>query len=200
MDQHNGTEYSHNYDVIIKWLAAALRGETLDVLGVKTGRIEDVFGFEPVEITVAAGRVDVMLRDDAGVLYHLEEQRNLSKPDLYRFAAYHFLAAKQWGTQITDIILASGEVYAGEKVITTNSGRYAPVVIDFTQRNGHQRLAEIRAAIQSGTFTNWLELVFLPLYGKESGQARSELVEQVLRLESELYHAEQFPGHFLTFW
>lgn len=198
MEQHNGTEYRHNYDVIIKWLAAALRGETLEVLGIKTGRIEEVFGFEPVEIKVAAGRVDVMVRDDAGALYHLEEQRNLSKSDIYRFAAYHFLAAKQWGAQITDIILASGEVYAGEKTIMTNSGTYRPIVIDFTQRDGRKRLAEIRAAIQAGTFTNWLELVFLPLYGKETGQARSEIVEQVLHLESDLYHAEQFPGHFLV--
>jgi len=193
MQTQNGMNHAHNYDIIVKWLAEALRGETLDVLGIKSGRIQEVFAFEPVEIAVQAGRVDVMLRDDAGALYHLEEQRNLAESDLYRFAAYYFLGAKQWGRKLTDIILASGHVSAGKKVITLPSGRYAPTIIDFSQRNGRARLAEIRAAIDKGEFQNWLELVFLPLYGKETGVERSAMVEEVLRFETELYRADHIP-------
>lgn len=193
MKSHNGTDYAQNYDVIVKWFAETLRGETLDVLGVKTGRITEVFGFEPVEIAVQAGRVDVLVRDDSGAVYHLEEQRNLRKADLYRSASYHFQAAKQWGPNLTDIILASGDVSVGTTVITSKSGKYEPIVIDFTQRDGRKRLAEIREAIQVGAFDNWLELVFLPLYGKETGMERSAMVEEVLRFESELYHANKIP-------
>jgi len=198
MKSQNGAEYPQNYDVIIKWLADALRGETLEVLGVKTGRIEEVFGFEPAEIAVKAGRVDVMARDENGALYHIEEQRNLQKADMYRFAAYHFLAAKQWGPKLTDIILASGDVYAGEKVITTGSGKYNPIVIDFTQRNGRKRLAEIREAVEKGEPVNLLELVFLPLYGAETGTARSRLAEEALRFGSSLYHAEKISAVLLA--
>ncbi len=72
-----------------------------------------------------------MVRDDKGALFHTEEQRNLRKADMYRFAAYHFMAAEQWGDELTDIILASGDVYAGEKSIVTKSGKYTPVVTDF---------------------------------------------------------------------
>ena len=193
MQTQNGMNHAHNYDIIVKWLAEALRGETLDVLGVKSGRIQEVFAFEPVEIAVQAGRVDVMLRDDAGALYHLEEQRNLAESDLYRFAAYYFLGAKQWGRKLTDIILASGHVSAGKKAISLPSGRYAPTIIDFSQRNGRARLAEIREAIDKGEFQNWLELVFLPLYGKETGVERSAMVEEVLRFETELYRADHIP-------
>jgi hypothetical protein len=39
--------------------------ETLEVLGVKSGRIEEVFGFEAADIPVKAGRLDIMARDDA---------------------------------------------------------------------------------------------------------------------------------------
>ena len=198
MTRQNGTAYAQNYDVIVKWMAAVLQGETLDVLGVPSGRIEDVFGFEPLDIAVQAGRVDVMVRDDTNTYYHLEEQRNLRKADLYRFAAYHFHAAKQWGPKVTDIILASGDVSVGTTEIMTNSGRYAPIVIDFTQRDGRQRLAEIRQAIQAGTFESWLELVFLPLYGRETGMTRSELVEEVLHFETELYHADQLSARVLA--
>ena len=91
MESRNGTNYYQNYDVVVKWIAGALKGQTLEAIGVKTGRIEEVFAFEPVDIKVNAWRVDVMARDDAGALYHIEEQRNLEKTDMYRFAAYHFL-------------------------------------------------------------------------------------------------------------
>lgn len=198
METRNGTTYHQNYDVIVKWLAAALCGETLEVLGIKTGRIEEVFGFEPVELPVTTGRVDILARDDTGALYHLEEQRDLSTLDLYRFAAYHFLLAKQWRTNLTDIILASGEISATTKAITTQSGTYTPVIVDFTQRNGPARLAEIRTAVAQGTFKNWFELVLLPLYGKETGTVRSRFVEQVLRFESELCRAEKVPARLLA--
>ena len=197
MSSKDGATYQQNDDLIVKWLAEALHGETLAVLGVPTGRIEEVFGFEPVELPVQAGRVDVIVRDETGALYHIEEQRNLQRTDLYRFASYHFRGARKWPA-LTDIILASGEVYAGDKVIETHSGKYAPLVIDFSARNGRRRLAEIREAVRNQTFQNWLELVFLPLYGKETGDARSAMVEEVLRFESELYHAEKIPVRLLV--
>ncbi len=86
MDAKNGLEYKQSYDFIVKWMTGALRGETLDFIGLNIGRIEDVFGFEPVDIAVRAGRVDIIVRNDAGDLLHIEKQRNLKKADLYRFA------------------------------------------------------------------------------------------------------------------
>jgi len=152
MKSRNGTDYSQNYDLITKWLSAAFRGETLEVLGLKTGRIEDVFGFEPTDISVRAGRVDVMFRDDAGELYHFEEQRNPRRADLYRTAAYHFHAAHQWGPKITDIILVSGDVQIGDGEIRTESGRYFPTIVDLSARDGWKRLAEIREAVRNEEF------------------------------------------------
>jgi len=198
MEEQNGKECAQNYDIIVKWLGGVLVGQTLDVIGVKTGRIQEVFGFEPVDIAVRAGRVDLMLRDDKNAVYHLEEQRNLTRSDLYRFAAYHFFAAKQWGDGLTDIILASGEVFAGEKKIVTKSGTYSPLVTDFTLRDGRKRLSEIRAAVQSGTWENSLELVFLPLCGKDEKEARADLAEQVVRLESELFHAGKISSRLMA--
>ncbi len=198
MESRNGSDCDQNYDVIVKWLAGALQGQTLEVLGLETGRIEEVFGFEPAEIKVTSGRVDVMLRDDREHIYHIEEQRNLKKSDLYRFAACHFLGAKQWGTKITDVILGSGDVYAGEKKIVTSSGTYSPAVIDFSQRDGFRRLEEIRQAVADGTFANWTELVFLPLYGKKTEKAQSDLAEKVIKFETELHRAHKMPVNLLA--
>lgn len=197
MKSLNGSDYAHNYDIVVKWMAEALRGETLDVIGIKTGRIEEVFGFEPVEIAVKSGRVDVILRDETGALFHIEEQRNLKKADMYRFASYHFQGAKQW-PDLKDIILASGDVYAGKKIIETGSGKYEPLIIDFTQKDGRKRLEEIREAVSRGTFDNWLELVFLPLYGKETGKRRSMMVEEIIRFENQLFQADKIPVRLIA--
>ncbi|MDM8516510.1 hypothetical protein QUF76_09940, partial [Desulfobacterales bacterium HSG16] len=63
----------------------------------------------------------------------------------------------------------------------------------FSERDGIKRLEEIRRAVSEGTFGNWLELVFLPLYGKEKGKAKSEIVEQVIRFEAKLMQAKKIP-------
>ncbi len=194
MTEKNAFEYSQNYDVVVKWLAETLRGQTLEAIGVETGLIVDVFGFEPVDISVKTGRVDVMFRDDSNKFFHLEEQRNLKKKDLYRFAAHHFMGAEKWGDCLTDIVLASGDVYKGQKTLVTESGVYRPVVVDFSERDGEKRLEEIKIRIQEGTFENWLELVFLPLYGKQSGKLREEFAENAVRFEVELFKAKKIPA------
>jgi hypothetical protein len=147
MKSKNGTDYQQNYDLITQWMSAAFRGETLKVLGLDTGRIEEVFGFEPADIAVKTGRLDIVFRDENGAFYHLEEQRNPRKADLYRSAAYHFSASQQWGSNITDIILVSGDVQIGDAEIKTQSGHYYPTIIDLSARDGYKRLTEIQEAL-----------------------------------------------------
>jgi hypothetical protein len=109
-----------------------------------------------------------------------------------------FTGAKQWGSGLTDIILASGDVSFKGDALVTGSGRYAPTIIDFSERDGWKRLAEIRSAIEKGEFVNWPELVFLPLYGKEKGKARSGMVEEMLRFDIELFLAEKISDRLLA--
>ncbi len=186
MDSKNGKDYKQNYDFITKWMAAVLRGETPDFISADIGRIADVFAFEPTDIKVQAGRVDIMVRNTTGGLFHIEEQRNLRKTHMYRFASYHFYGAEQLGDELTDIIIASGDVYSGEKgerTISTSSGTYTPVVIDLSGRDGWKRLAEIRVAVNENDLSGLAELVFIPLYGKEKGAERSKLAVEVVEFE-----------------
>ena len=194
----NGAEYFQNYDFVVRQMAAALRDRTLKVLGIQTGTIKEVFGFEPVNLAVKTGRMDVIARDDAGWLYHIEEQRNLCRADMYRFASQHFNAAEQWNDSLTDIVLASGKPYTGPKEIVTQNGSYKPRIIDFTERNGPQRLQEIKDGIRAGLSPDPMELVFLPLYGNAHGKASQEFVEQVISFEIDLHHAGRFPDTLLA--
>jgi len=198
MNSKNGLTYQQNYDFIVKWMTEVLRGETLDFIGLNIGRIQDVFGFEPADIKVTAGRVDIMVRNEKGALFHIEEQRNLRKADMYRFASYYFQGVKKWGDQLTDIIIASGDVYSGKKTIAASSGDYHPVVIDLSERNGWERLDVIRKAVAENDLSGLSELVFIPLYGKEKGRQRSKLAVEVVRFEKKLLKSEAMDIKFLA--
>jgi hypothetical protein len=198
LEIRNGADYAQNYDIITKWVGEALVGQTLSVIGVQSGRIEAAFGLEPIDIKVQAGRLDLMLRDEHNVCYHIEEQRDFRRNHLYRFAAYHFWAAQRQGNALVDIILASGDVYAGERCLKTKSGVYTPIVVDFSDRDGEQRLEQIRQAVKDNTFDGWLELAFLPLYGRYKKERRAELVEQVIRFEAELFHQDRIAKRLIA--
>ncbi len=50
-----------------------------------------------------------------------------------------------------------------------------------------ENLNRIREEVQAGDLGSLMELVFVPLYGKESGLHRSRLAEEVILFENELY-------------
>ena len=111
----DGMDYLHNYDFVVNWLAEIFRGQTLGVLGIETAEIRRVCSFKPSEISVSTGILDVIFEDTAGKAYHLEEQRDMTENDLYRFASQHFSAAREWRDNITDILLISGRSYTGRR-------------------------------------------------------------------------------------
>jgi len=174
------------------------RGKTLDVLGIKTAPIIDVFSLEPVQLPVVAERLDVIFVDKNMKYYHLEEQRNMKTKDMYRFASTYFQIVHAKGEQVTDIILCSGRKYKGIKEIIADSGTYKPIIIDFTNRDGYKRLNEIRNEIERNDLTNLVELVFIPLYGDDSAVDKSELTLEVLDFQIELVHQQKMPLQLLA--
>ncbi|MCP4351132.1 MAG: hypothetical protein GY795_37180, partial [Desulfobacterales bacterium] len=188
---HDGMEYYQNYDLVLNWLSEAFRDRTLDVLGIKTGKIRRVCSYKPAEIFVSAGILDVIFEDFFGKGYHVEGQRNMTEEDLYRFAYQHFAAAREWKDSLVDIILVSGRPYTGRKEIQTPSGKYAPLIIDLTERDGQKRFEEIREAVNRGDTSLLTELVFLPLYGRE--EEKTQFVRKVLQFEIDLYKQEKMP-------
>ena len=187
MKIQDGMTYFQNYDLIFKWLGPELEGHSLNSMGIKTGIIKKVSGFEPADIKVTAGRLDLVLKNVENEYFNVEAHRNLRKADLYKFAAYHFFTAKNYGNTLTSVILASGDVSIKETVIKTNSGEFRPVIIDLSKRDWEKRLNQIRAAIKTGDFKDWYELPFLSIYGREVGKERSAMIEEILRFEKEMY-------------
>jgi len=168
------------------------------VLGVKTAPIIKVVSYKPAVIPIYTGVIDVTFIDEDGKCYHLEEERNFSEDDLYRFATYHFPVAREWNDKVEDLILISGKPYYGKREIQTVSGLYKPRFIDLTERDGEKRLEEIRLAIEAGNFENVFELIFIPLYGKEQGKKRSKFVEKVLKVEVGFYKKGLLPQEIVV--
>jgi hypothetical protein len=182
----NALKYRQTYDAIIKYIAQEFRGKTLEIFGVPSGKIVDVFTFEPVEIRMQLGRLDLIFRDDTGACYHCEEQRHMTYDNLLRNGVYHFQAVRQFGTHMTDILLISGKSYDGPRELKTQSGIYKPTFIDLTSKDGLERLTEIKESIRKGDFSNLIELVFVPLYGKDGQVNRNDLAREVIDYEIDL--------------
>jgi len=180
--------YQLNYDAVTTWFANIFKDKTLDVLGISTAPIINVCSYKPVDIMISSGMVDIVMEDMDGNAYHIEEQRNMTEADLCRFSVYHFSAARDWNYKIHDTILISGAPYNGIREIKTPHGTYSPIFVDFTQKDGFKRLAEIKTAIEQGDTSVLIELIFLPLYGKIN---HKELAEAVLSYELELYKAKK---------
>jgi len=187
----NAFKYKQNYDAIVKWISQEFKGKTLEIFGVETGRIVEVFTFEPVDIKIHTGRLDLIFKDENNLFYHCEEERNMTQDDLFRCGIYHFQSVRELGTDVTDVILISGRKYNGPYEITTKSGVYKPVIIDLTTKNGQKCLEEIKQEINEGNYSRLIELIFLPLYGKEQGYERSRLVKDVIRYEIDLLKKDQ---------
>jgi hypothetical protein len=184
----DGMDYYQNYDLVINWLSQAFKGQTLSVLGIDTAPIKRVCSFKPVEIAINTGVVDVIFEDENEKCYHLEEQRHMTESDLYRFAAQHFSVAKEWRDDVIDIILISGRSYNGKKTIQTQSGLYQPTFVDLTERNGKERLKQIREDVESGDTSSLLELAFLPMYGNDDLDLdKTEFVKDIIGFETELF-------------
>ena len=187
--------YQLNYDAVTTWFANIFKEKTLDVLGIPTAPIINVYSYKPVDIMISSGMVDIVMEDMDGNAYHIEERRNMTEADLCRFSVYHFSAARDWNYKIHDIILISGAPYNGIREIKTPHGTYSPIFVDFTQKDGFKRLAEIKTAIDQGDTSVLIELIFLPLYGKIN---HKELAEAVLSYELELYKANKMPELLLA--
>ena len=179
----DGMDYTMNYDAIVTWFANIFRGKTLEIIGIKTDPIKNVCSYKPVNIIVSSGMVDIILEDISGNCYHLEEQRNMTEKDLYRFAGYHFSAASEWNDKVQDILLVSGTSYTGKRKIETPNGTYHPKIIDFTTKDGFKRLEEIKIAAEDGNTDVLLELIFVPLYGKKNNK---QLAQSVIEFELSL--------------
>jgi hypothetical protein len=187
----NALKYRQNYDAVIKYIAQEFRGKTLDIFDVPSGKIVDVFTFEPVEIRMQIGRLDLIFRDDKDTFYHCEEQRHMTYEDLLRCSVYHFQAVRQFGVNVIDIILISGKSYNGTKELQTQSGTYKPIFIDFTSKDGHKRLIEIKESISRDDYSSLIELVFIPLYGQDEKIDRNKLAREVIDYEIDLLKNDQ---------
>jgi len=63
---NNRIEYNYQF------IAQEFRGKTLEIFGVQSANIVDVFTFEPVEIRIKTGRLDLIFRNESGAYFLIE--------------------------------------------------------------------------------------------------------------------------------
>jgi len=94
-----------------------------------------------------------------------------------RFASYNIDLSRMHGIPFTTVIITIQK--PGVTSYTNPSISFNPKIINLKERDADKVLAEIDKKLQVGDYNgiNPLEIIYLPLYGSESGKTTAELLE-----------------------
>ena len=179
-----------NYDIVFKDAFSIFQDRALDFLGIRLPKIQYVLDGKLPEITAREQRFDLLFALEDGSILHLEEEVDLSKRDLLRFASYDLHLYAKYGRKIHTIVLCREAHGAQTKQFDSGVMRYEITAYTIGAKDGDAVLREIKRQIAAGETVNPLELIFLPLMKsqRDSKAQVQEIVRTALALavESEL--------------
>lgn len=173
-----------NYDNVFKNSFSIFKQGINDFLEIDLPEIEGFIETEFAEIETADERLDLNFRLADGSILHLEEEADISRNDLIRFASYDLKLYKRYGDEIRTIVLCVNGFQDSLAGFDTNSLEYSTTVVDMSERDGDSKIEEISQKIEAGEEVNILELIFLPLMN--SDKKMSKRVKKAIDLEQEV--------------
>ena len=173
-----------NYDSVFKNSFSIFKQGIRDFLEIDIPEIEAFVETEFSEIETTGERLDLNFRLVDGSILHLEEEADISKDDLIRFASYDLKLYKRYGDKIRTIVLCVNGFEDSIAGFDTNSLKYSTTVVDMSKRDGDSKIEEISQKIEAGKEINILELIFLPLM--KSDEQMSKRVKKAIDLEQEV--------------
>ena len=128
--------------------------------------------------------MDLNFKLKDGSILHLEEETDISKEDLLRFASYDLKLYNRYRDRIRTVVLCVDGFEESEAGFNAGCINYGVTVIDMSEKDGDLKLKEIRKKIENDQPVNILDLIFLPLMSSE--QEMVARVKQVIELEQQL--------------
>ncbi|MCK8824103.1 DUF4351 domain-containing protein [Fuchsiella alkaliacetigena] len=178
----------HNYDTIFTNSFSVFKNKVIDFLGVDLPRIDSFVETKFAEIETSKQRLDLNFRLEDGSILHLEEEADISKNDLIRFAAYDLKLYNRYRDPIRTVILCINGFEDSKATFNTGSMAYKTIVVDMSDRDGDSVYEEIQRKIEAGEEVNVLELIFLPLMKSKEGMVKR--VKKAIDLEQKLGYGE----------
>ena len=177
-----------NYDLVFKEAFSIFNNRSLAFLGIDLPPISSFLVTEIPEVETTDDMMDLNFRLEDGSILHIEEEMNLSKRDLIRFAHYDLRLYHYYDAPVHTVVLTPADSSSGTKVLDIGSLQYNVLQIVLSDRDGDALLSQMRAALEKGEPVNELELIFLPLM--KSRLTKTELLRRTIDLEKELPEKE----------
>jgi len=155
-----------------------------DFLKVELPGIDSYLETEFAEIETSAERMDLNFKLEDGSILHLEEEIEVSVDDLIRFASYDLKLYNRYRDKIRTIILCIKGYPAAEATFNAGSLGYNTIVVNMSDKDGKEKMKELREKIEKGEEINYLELIFLPLMNSDQDMVKR--VKETIELEKQL--------------
>jgi hypothetical protein len=173
-------------DKVLKESLDLYNGGSLGFLDAElSGKVTDILSTEFTETTTKKSFADKAFKVlDNGVHegVHKEWEADISLDDIKRFASSNVDLSRIHNIDFTTVIIT-----AKKPSVTSYKNKslnFTPKIIDLSARNADKVLAEIDRKIKDGKLDeiNPLEVIYLPLYGSESGKTTPELLDTAIKL------------------
>ena len=129
-------------------------------------------------------RMDLNFILEDGSILHLEEEVEISVDDLIRFASYDLKLYNRYRDRIRTIILCIKGYPASKAGFNCGSLGYNTTVVNMSDKDGKEKMKELKEKIEKREEINYLDLIFLPLM--KNDQDIAELVKDTIELEEKL--------------
>jgi hypothetical protein len=184
---------AHNYDFVFKDSFSLFKNDIGDFLKVELPGIDSYLETEFAEIETSADRMDLNFKLEDGSILHLEEEIEVSVDDLIRFASYDLKLYNRYRDRIRTIILCIKGYPAAEAAFNAGSLGYNTTVVNMSDKDGKEKLKELREKIEKGEEINYLELIFLPLMSSDQDMVKR--VKETIELEDKLDADQKFKNN-----
>ncbi|MGP3779191.1 hypothetical protein ACTWKD_10175 [Halanaerobium saccharolyticum] len=184
---------AHNYDFVFKDSFSLFKNDIGDFLKVELPGIDSYLETEFAEIETSAERMDLNFKLEDGSILHLEEEIEVSVEDLIRFASYDLKLYNRYRDRIRTIILCIKGYPAAEAVFNAGSLGYNTTVVNMSDKDGKEKMKELREKIEQGEEINYLELIFLPLMNSDQDMVKR--VKETIELEDKLDADQKFKNN-----
>ncbi len=182
--QNNFDITAHNYDFVFKDSFNLFKDNIADFLKVDLPGVVSYLETEFTEIETNAEKMDLNFTLEDGSILHLEEEIEISVDDLIRFASYDLKLYNRYRDNIRTIILCIKGYPASKAGFNCSSLSYNTTVVNMSDKNGKEKMKELKEKIENKEQINYLDLIFLPLMNSDETMVKR--VKKTIGLQEKL--------------